>query len=363
MVNMSGERAPEQYEFKHSEYVPYLIGKEGDLAFQASQGKYDPETQEFIAWNDKIKRIDDKGNVTIELVPTTGFGTTGNNNPLYIIDGVQSTDASVLNTINPSDIAQMNVLKDGAAAIYGSRASNGVIIITTKNGSYSQSKPTISLNVYAGTANVINTPTLLNSQQLGDVIFESFTNDGVPTDHIGQPRFAMRVIRAWLSKYGTISLICIVNILMLNGCGGGGSGGDTGRTAVAEAATEQPIKKLPGTLIIVGNSIMAGCTDSLNQPHADYTMTTAHLIAQQGIRVVNLSRPGNTIALADTQRVDGGINFTQGGKSGTAIWIALGGNDFIWELSSLQQFRDHYLTVLSRIKSIPAQKFSALPHW
>lgn len=117
------------------------------------------------------------------VVRIRGFGTTGNNNPLYIIDGVQTTDGSILNTISPADIEQMNVLKDGAAAIYGSRASNGVIIITTKNGKYNQSKPTISLNAYVGSANVINTPELLNSQQHADMIFESFTNDGVPTDH------------------------------------------------------------------------------------------------------------------------------------------------------------------------------------
>jgi TonB-dependent SusC/RagA subfamily outer membrane receptor len=63
-----------------------------------------------------------------------GFGTTNNTDPLYIIDGVQTTDGNILNSIDPGDIAQMNVLKDGAAAIYGSRASNGVIIVTTKSG-------------------------------------------------------------------------------------------------------------------------------------------------------------------------------------------------------------------------------------
>ena len=67
MAIMSGEGAPKQYQFKHDEYVPYLIGKEGDLEFQASQGKYDPETQEFIAWGDETS----KG-----IVPTVGFGTT-----------------------------------------------------------------------------------------------------------------------------------------------------------------------------------------------------------------------------------------------------------------------------------------------
>lgn len=59
-----------------------------------------------------------------------GFGTSNNTNPLYIIDGVQTDNASVLTSINPADIDQINVLKDGAAAIYGARASNGVVIIT-----------------------------------------------------------------------------------------------------------------------------------------------------------------------------------------------------------------------------------------
>jgi TonB-linked SusC/RagA family outer membrane protein len=112
-----------------------------------------------------------------------GFGTTGNNDPLYIIDGVQTTDGSILNAISPSDIEQMNVLKDAAAAIYGSRASNGVVIITTKSGSYNQNEPNVSFNAYTGSATVINTPDLLNTQQHADMIFESFRNDGVPTDH------------------------------------------------------------------------------------------------------------------------------------------------------------------------------------
>ena len=148
---------------------------------------------------------------------------------------------------------------------------------------------------------------------------------------------------------------------MLGGCGGGsGGGGRSASAAPAEAPTDQPTLKLPSTLIIVGDSIMAGCIDSLNQPDADYTMTTAHLVAQQGVRVVNLSRSGNTISIADTQRVDGGINFTQ--TAGTAIWIALGANDFVFGASSLQQYRDHYLTVLSRIDPIPARKiFCATP--
>ena len=114
------------------------------------------------------------------IVRIRGLGTVNNNNPLYIIDGVQTIDANILNTINPEDIAQFNVIKDGTASIYGARASNGVIIITTKSGSYNQNKVSLSVSSYTGFSQVDNSqlPDLLNAQQLGDVFFESQVNDG-----------------------------------------------------------------------------------------------------------------------------------------------------------------------------------------
>ena len=106
-----------------------------------------------------------------------GYGTPNNNDPLYIIDGVQTNDAFVLNSINPSDIDQINVLKDGAAAVYGARASNGVVVITTKSGKGSQGTK-VSLELSTGMSVASNLPDLLNAQQLGDVLFQSKRNDG-----------------------------------------------------------------------------------------------------------------------------------------------------------------------------------------
>ena len=63
-----------------------------------------------------------------------GYGTWNNNDPLYVIDGLQTQDAKVFNSINLRNIQSVSVLKDAAAAIYGSRGSNGVIIIKTKSG-------------------------------------------------------------------------------------------------------------------------------------------------------------------------------------------------------------------------------------
>lgn len=107
-----------------------------------------------------------------------GFGSSNNTNPLFIIDGVQTDDASVLNSINPNDIDQMNVLKDGAAAIYGARAANGVVIITTKGGGYNMDKARVSVDMYTGFAQAGNVPELLNAQQHGDMLFQSAANDG-----------------------------------------------------------------------------------------------------------------------------------------------------------------------------------------
>ena len=112
-----------------------------------------------------------------------GFGTSNNTNPLYIIDGVQTDDPNVLNNINPADIDQMNVLKDAAAAIYGARAANGVVIITTKSGGYNMGAAKLSVDFYAGSAEAINLPTNMNPTQHGNMIWESLTNDGATLTH------------------------------------------------------------------------------------------------------------------------------------------------------------------------------------
>jgi len=112
-----------------------------------------------------------------------GFGTSNNTNPLYVIDGVQTDNAYVLNSINPTDIKQISVLKDGAAAIYGARASNGVIIITTKSGGYNMDKAVFNVDIYTGISQSMNVPKLLNTQQHGDMIWQSLANDGATLTH------------------------------------------------------------------------------------------------------------------------------------------------------------------------------------
>ncbi|WP_103865042.1 SusC/RagA family TonB-linked outer membrane protein [Aquimarina sp. I32.4] len=117
------------------------------------------------------------------MVRIRGFGTINNNDPLYVIDGTPTTTG--INQLNPSDIESMQILKDASsAAIYGFRAANGVILITTKGGKYN-SKTKFTFNTSIGIDNIAksNFPDLLSPQESANVIWARFNNDGVAPAH------------------------------------------------------------------------------------------------------------------------------------------------------------------------------------
>lgn len=104
-----------------------------------------------------------------------GKGTNGDASPLYIVDGVYSTDITYL---NPADIESIDILKDAAsAAIYGSQAANGVVIITTRTGRANQ-KPQITFDAYYGLQNVARKAQLLNAQEYATIMNEAAINSG-----------------------------------------------------------------------------------------------------------------------------------------------------------------------------------------
>ena len=116
-------------------------------------------------------------------VKIRGANTFGNNQPLYVVDGVPTTNVS---DINPNDVASMQVLKDASSAsIYGARAANGVIVITTKKGT---GRVNVSYDAYYGTqvpkgGNVFN---LLNPQEMTSLRTLAIKNTaalkGIPVD-------------------------------------------------------------------------------------------------------------------------------------------------------------------------------------
>ena len=104
-----------------------------------------------------------------------GLGTIGDSAPLYVVDGVANGSISAL---NPSDIESIDVLKDAAsAAIYGARAANGVILITTKKGKEGQAS--VTYDGYYGLQNLYKIPTLLSANEYMQIQDESRMMDGL----------------------------------------------------------------------------------------------------------------------------------------------------------------------------------------
>lgn len=107
------------------------------------------------------------------IIRIRGVGTVNNANPLFVIDGFPTSD---LNSFNPKDIESVEVLKDAsAAAIYGSRAGNGVILITTKRGSNNK-KLSVNVDSYYGAEQPWRKLDLLNTEQYIDYATDLMTN-------------------------------------------------------------------------------------------------------------------------------------------------------------------------------------------
>lgn len=128
----------------------------------------------------------------VNVIPDAAPGGTGsirvrgmstafsNNDPLYIVDGVPTDN---INMINPSDIESMQVLKDAASAsIYGSRAANGVVIITTKHGK--GDKLTVNVNYALSAQTMAKRYKVMDATQWGQAYWMAATNDGVKPSNI-----------------------------------------------------------------------------------------------------------------------------------------------------------------------------------
>jgi len=115
----------------------------------------------------------------------------GGNEPLYVIDGVPvysgsgfgetggNTRMSALATINPNDIERIEILKDASAtAIYGSRAANGVILVTTKSGK--NGRDVVSYDAYYGVQSVVKKIAVMDATNYANLVNEAYANDGLP---------------------------------------------------------------------------------------------------------------------------------------------------------------------------------------
>lgn len=161
----------------------YSSQKKSDLTGAVSIVEVDDLTSSPVASVDEMMQGKLSGvNVISDNMPgggvavrIRGYGTIRNNDPLYIIDGVPVE--SGINFVNPNDIESMQVLKDASSAsIYGARAANGVVIITTKKGR--EGKISVSLDAYYGIQTATNLVSMLNAQEFGDLLWIANENDG-----------------------------------------------------------------------------------------------------------------------------------------------------------------------------------------
>ncbi len=112
----------------------------------------------------------------IPSIRIRGTGTINNADPLVVIDGVP---AGGLNDVNTNDIASIEILKDASAsAIYGSRAANGVVLITTKKGNFGEQLKT-TVNLFTGSNKAVKYLNMLSAPDLAALKSEAYTNDGL----------------------------------------------------------------------------------------------------------------------------------------------------------------------------------------
>ena len=127
-----------------------------------------------------------------------GISITQSNEPLYIIDGFPSEDG--LSTLDPAEIETIDVLKDASAtAIYGARGANGVVVITTKNGSKSSGKATVTFDAYVGVKKLANKLDVLSTEEFALLDYER-TLWRTGTGDAGADGMA-----SWEKRYGKFS--------------------------------------------------------------------------------------------------------------------------------------------------------------
>lgn len=126
-----------------------------------------------------------------------GASSVNATDPLIVVDGITLASSSALNSINPSDIESMSVLKDAAAAIYGSRAAGGVVLITTKRAK--SGKPSIEYNGSVSLKNMGLSPNFIKGSQYGELMLQAINN--ASTGGVADPTWVWtKYANAWMNR-------------------------------------------------------------------------------------------------------------------------------------------------------------------
>ncbi|MBB6129224.1 TonB-dependent receptor [Mucilaginibacter lappiensis] len=142
-----------------------------------------------------------------------GVGTLGNSAPLYIVDGVQ---VASINNLNQTDIESIDVLKDAsAAAIYGSRAANGVVLVTTKSGK--NGAPVVQFTSNVGQQKIAHKIDVLNAQEWATVSNMAHDNAGLPRLDIAKNPDQLGAGTNWQDAIYRTALVQQYNMLVSGG--------------------------------------------------------------------------------------------------------------------------------------------------
>ena len=181
-ANMSVRLSEDSEQLEELVVTGYTTQRKADLtgaitAISAADIEKQQENNPMKALQGKVPgmNISADGNPSgAATIRIRGEGTLNDSNPLYIIDGVPTK--SGMHELNPNDIESIQILKDAASAsIYGSRAANGVIIITTKRGA--EGKIRVDLDASVAMQTYVNKMKVLNAEEFGRVMWQGYVND------------------------------------------------------------------------------------------------------------------------------------------------------------------------------------------
>lgn len=147
------------------------------------------------------------------IVRIRGFGTFGDNNPLYVVDGQPIDD---INSINTNDVDRIEVLKDASStAIFGSRGAAGVILITTKRGLVG--KPAFNIDYNSGYSQITNSIKMLSSDQFYDFLNEASLNSGTLIDPKITKNYKRGYNTNWLNEASRVGVMQNFNTSLRGG--------------------------------------------------------------------------------------------------------------------------------------------------
>lgn len=243
------------------------------------------------------------------------------NSPLYLIDGVpyssealgntRSTSvlpgvANPLNSINPDDIASIEVLKDAdATAIYGSRGANGVVLITTKTGK--QGKTRFTANVSQGTGRVTKFTKLLNTEQYLAMRSEAYANDGVAPEP-----FAYDVNGTWdQNRYTDWQAALLGGTATYTDANASVSGGSASTQFVVSGTFHDETTVFPGDYWYKRGVLRSSLNHSSENGKFKMNFSTAYTAQQNNQAATDLSRVAISLApnAPALYNADGSLNW------------------------------------------------------